>query len=185
MKKTMLSLALTLGCALALGTPAAAQNKKPQPYSTQPKLVPAKIKQGEADVFEVRGKASFTVTSANTDDTINGTITYTLPEEARKKLAELSGKKPAEIPATLTRPEVVAAFQKATACPVVHLEFNPMDFDVAGQRVHFSRLVLDVPDGPDEVAKHICVWTKQINGGRSRRGVIASLNRYINGETNN
>src|SRR4029453_11321304 len=172
MKKITLGLALTLGCWLAFGGAAAAQNKKPQPYSTTPKLVPAKLKKGDTDVLEVRGKASFTVTSANTRHTINGTITYTLPEDARKKIAEVAGKKITEVPANVTRPEVVAAFQKGTSCPSVHLEFNPMDFEVAGLNLSLGRFVLDVNEGPDEVAKHICVWTKQINVGRPRRGVI-------------
>ena len=97
-------------------------------------------------------------------------------------MAELTHKPVASIPATVTSKDVVATFQKATACPVVHLEFQPMDVDLAGVKDHFNRFVLDINETQQELAQLFCVWTRQINNGRARRGVIARMNVVLSGE---
>src|SRR5438309_8423027 len=114
---------LTGLCLLALAITAVAQQQpkvvKPETISTAPKLVITKLKIGEADSYEVRGKATFTLTAANSDDSVAGTLIYTLPDDARQKVAQMTGKQLSEIPASITTKDVVANFQKATACPVV------------------------------------------------------------------
>jgi hypothetical protein len=169
---------------LALSLTAAAQEKakKPETISTTTKLVISKLKIGEGYSFDVRGKATFTLTAANMDDTVVGTITYTIPDDARQKVAELTGKPLSQIPTSVTAKDVIAGFQKATACPTVHLEFSPMDVDIAGVRSHFNRFVLDINESSQELAQLFCVWTKQINNARARRGVIARMNVILNGE---
>jgi len=180
-------------CLLALTVSAAAQQQpkvvKPETITTPAKLVITKLKIGESDTYEVRGKATYTVTAANSDDSIAGTLVYTIPDDARQKVAQITGKPLTDIPATITTKDVVASFQKATACPVVHLEFTPMDISIAGVKDHFNRFVLDVNEtlpgatkGQQEIATLFCVWTKQINAGRARRGVIARMNVILNGE---
>ena len=159
-------------------------------YSTAPKLVIAKLKSGEADAYDVRGKVSFTITAANSDDTVAGTLTYTLPDDARQKIASMSGKAVNAISPTVTRKDIVASFQKATEPPVLHLEITGMDVDVAGVKMRFSRIVLDInardshPQdySVQEMEALITVWARQILNGRSRRGIIARMNKVINGE---
>ena len=159
-------------------------------YTTAPKLVIAKLKSGEADVYDVRGKVSFTVTAANSDDTVAGTLVYAIPDDARQKIAAMSGKAVGAIPANITRNDIIAAFQKATTPPVLHLEINAMDIDVVGVKMRFSRIVLDInareSNPPDysvqEMEALFTVWAKQIVNGRSRRGIIARANKVINGE---
>jgi hypothetical protein len=158
------------------------QTKKPDPFSTTPKLVVTKLKRGDADLAEVRGKASFTILAANSDDTMSGTMTYAIPDDARKEIAKQANKSLNDVPATLTQNDVVANFQKATACPAVHLEFSPMDIKVAGLDLHFNRYVVDVNESAAKIPTLICVWTRQINNGKARRGVIREMNDYINGE---
>jgi hypothetical protein len=151
-------------------------------YTTPPKTAVAKLKSGESKVYEVRGKVTFTLTSANTDDTMTGILVYTLPDEARRKIAGISGKPLNSIPASAQQKDVVGRFQDGAACPVVSVEIGATEIDVAGVKLSFNRIVTDVIETPEEVPQHICAWTRQINVKRQRRGIIASLNRLITGE---
>jgi hypothetical protein len=177
---------LLLVCLAAFAQPIApqpnAQGAKPVVYATSPKLAVAKLKSGEANVYDVRGKAAFTVTAANNDDTVAGTLVYTIPDESRQKIAQLSAKPLASIPASVTKKDVVAGFQRGTACPVVQLEIGATELDLAGVKLRFNRITLDVIETAEEVPQHFCAWTRQINAKRQRRGIIASLNRLIAAE---
>lgn len=180
-------------CLLGMGVIANAQTQytpKAVVFTTKPKMVIAKLKNGEADVYDVRGNVSFTVTAANSDDTVAGTLTYTIPDDARQKIASMSGKALNTIPATITRKDIIASFQKATEPPILHMEISATDIDVTGVKMRFSRIVLDInardSNPPDysvqEMEALITVWARQINGGRSRRGILARINKVINGE---
>jgi len=151
-------------------------------YTTPPKTSVAKLKLGESEAREVRGKVTFTLTAANYDDTVVGTLVFTIPEEARKKIAEASGEPLTSIPAIVSQKDVVAGFRKGTSCPVVSLEIGATEMDVAGAKLRFDRVVVNVIETTEEVPQHFCVWTRQINANRHRRGVIASLNRLITAE---
>jgi hypothetical protein len=158
------------------------QSAKPVVYTTPPKLAIGKLKSGESNLYEVRGKATFTITAANNDDTVAGTLIYAIPDDARQKIAQASGRPLNSIPASMMKKDVVAGLQAGTACPVVHLEIGPLVLDVAGTRLQFKRIVLDIIETTEEVPQHFCAWTRQINAKRQRRGIIASLNRLITGE---
>ncbi len=195
MSTKFLSVILTCICLLTINAVVNAQEPAVQPkpvaYTTAPKLVVAKLKSGDQDAYEVRGKVTFTVTAANSDDTVAGVFNYAIPDDARQKIASMSGKPMTSVPANFTRKDVIASFQKGTAAPVIHLEINPMDVDVAGVKMAFTRVVLDINGRePGTVAKYskeemevlFTVWARQINGGRARRGIISRVNRVINGE---
>ncbi|MBS1789923.1 MAG: hypothetical protein JST85_19525 [Acidobacteria bacterium] len=183
-----------LACLFGLSIVANAQAQQATPkkvaFTTAPKLVIAKLKSGEADVYDVRGKVSFTITAANSDDTVAGTLVYAIPDDARQKIASMSGKAVGAIPANITRNDIIASFQKATAPPILHLEINAMDIDVVGVKMRFSRIVLDINAREGHPADYsvqemealFTVWAKQIANGRSRRGIIARANKVINGE---
>lgn len=190
--RTALTLVILLGAAIA----ANAQQVTPKPvvFTTAPKLAIAKLKNSETDVYDVRGKITFTITAANSDDTLAGTINYTIPDDARQKIAAMTGKPLANIPSSITRKDVIAGFQKATAPPIIHLEISPIDVDVAGAKMHFNRIQLDVNarDGGniskfsnEEMEILITKWAQQILTGRARRGIIAVMNRRIAGEDDN
>ena len=148
-------------------------------YTTPPKTSVAKLKLGGSEAREVRGNVTFTLTAANYDDTVVGTLIFTIPEEARKKMAKVSGQPLTSIPASVARKDVVAGFQKGTSCPIVNLEIGATELDMAGAKLSFDRVVVNVIETREEVPQHFCVWTRQINANRQRRGVIASLNRLI------
>ncbi|MCG3163065.1 MAG: hypothetical protein JMDDDDMK_04443 [Acidobacteria bacterium] len=151
-------------------------------YTTPPKVSVAKLKLDESKVYEVRGKVTFTLTAANNNDTVAGILVYTIPDEARQKIAQVSGKPLNSIPATVTKKDVAAGFEDGAACPVISIVIGAMELDVAGVKLSFNRVVADVIETPDEVPQHFCAWTRQINAKRQRRGIIASLNRLITGE---
>jgi hypothetical protein len=148
-------------------------------YTTPPKMSVAKFKLGESEAREVRGNLTFTLTAANYNDTVVGTLVFTIPEEARKKMAEATGEPLTSIPASVSQKDVAAGFRKGTSCPVVSLEIGATEFDVAGAKLSFDRVVVNVIETLEEVPQHFCFWTRQINANRQRRGVIASLNRLI------
>jgi hypothetical protein len=151
-------------------------------YTTPPKTAIAKLKSGESKVYETRVQVTFTLTSANIDDTVTGILVYTIPDEARRRIAEVSGKPLNSIPMNAQRKDVTGGFRDGAACPVVSIEIGATEIDVAGVKLSFDRIVTDVIETPDEVPQHICAWTRQINAKRQRRGIIASLNRLITGE---
>jgi hypothetical protein len=155
---------------------------RPLIYSTPPKSFVAKLKQDASQTQEIHGKVTFTLTAANYDDTVAGVLVYLFPEEARKKIAQVSGKPLESIPTSLVKKDVVAGFQSGAACPRVGIEIGATSFDVAGANLDTSRIVVDVIETQDEVPQLFCAWTRQINAKRQRRGIIASLNRAITGE---
>ena len=161
-------------------TQAADTRQAPQiVYTTPPKMSVAKLKIGESEAREVRGNVTFTLTAANYNDTVSGTLVFTIPEEARKKIADASGEPLTSIPASVAQKDVAASFRKGTSCPEVSLEIGATEFDVAGAKLSFDRVVVNVIETREEVPQHFCVWARQINANRQRRGVIASLNRLI------
>src|SRR5574341_58708 len=188
--RTALTLVILLGAAIVVN---AQQTVTPKPvvFTTAPKLSIAKLKNSETDVYDVRGKITYTITAANSDDTLAGTINYTIPDDARQKIAAMTGKPLASVPSSITRKDVVAGFQKGAAPPIIHLEISPMDVDVAGAKLHFNRIQLDVNarDGAssskfsnEELEALLTKWAQQILAGRARRGIIAVMNRRIAGE---
>lgn len=188
-KFSLTTLMITL--LLALGVAAQAQTPKPVVYTTAPKLQIAKLKASETDVYDVRGKVSFTVTAANSDDTVAGTLTYTVPDDARQKIASMTGKPLNSVPATITRKDVIAGFQKGTSGAVIHLEIASIDLDAAGAKLYFNRITLDINGreganpakfSNEEMEALFTAWARQINAGRARRGIIAAMNRRLAGE---
>ncbi|MBO0859862.1 MAG: hypothetical protein J2P21_15640 [Chloracidobacterium sp.] len=169
---------------------AQAVTPRPVVFTTSPKLTVAKLRAGESDAYDVRGKLSFTVTAANSDDTVAGALNYEIPEDARRKIAVLTGKPLSGVPLSITYNGVIAAFQKMTATPIIHLEISPMNVVVAGAKMRFNRIVLDINARDssatkftnDEMEALFTVWARQIVAGRLRRGVIAMINRRIAGK---
>ncbi len=159
-----------------------ARQTNPVVYTTPPKTAISKLKEGESDVHEIRGKATFMVTAANFNDTVTGTLIYSLSDEDRKRIAQVSGKPMSSVPASVVKKDLVAGFEAGAACPVVSLEIAATELEVAGVKLSFNRIVADIIETQENVPQHFCAWTRQINAKRQRRGIIASLNRLITGE---
>src|SRR5262245_28143469 len=176
----------------AAAAPPAPVTPKPVVFATAPKLTVAKLKTGggENDNYDVRGKITFTITAANSDDTVAGTVNYTIPDDARQKIAAMTSKPLNSVPSSLTRKDTVAGFQKMTAPPIIHMEIGAMEGDVVGAKIQFNRIQLDITahDSTDkkysneEIETLLTKWAQQISAGRPRRGIIATMNKRIAGE---
>jgi hypothetical protein len=159
--------------------PADARQAPQVVYTTRPKRSVAMLKLGEAEALEVRGLVTFTLTAANYDDTMLGTVTFAISEESRKKIAEASCEPLTSVPKWVTRKDVVGVFRNGTSCPLIDIELGPTELDLAGGKLSLNRITVDVPETPQKVPQHFCLWTRQINANRPHRGVIASLNSLI------
>jgi hypothetical protein len=167
----------------AQGTaPGTTPGRSPIFYTTPPKLSRARAILDPLTEIRVTGQTVFTITRANDDDTITGTLNFALDTESRTKLGEALKKRSATLPATFTMTGAIAHFQKGTACPVAHLEIEPLVIDSASIKLSLPRLSLTILEGKDEITPQLCFWARQIGRGRMRRGVIAALNRMIQGD---
>ena len=174
--------ALLIFLLLLSGWPSQAQTRPPQVFTTPPKTVSVFLKQENKPDLEIRGKAAFTLTAAHDDDTLTGTFIYALPDDARQAIAKLANQPLSEIPAQLTKAEVKATFQKGSSCPWLRWEMNPETLAINGIQLRLKPVVLDVPDTRDYLSGLICHWARQFNVNRQRRGIVAAINRALNGE---
>lgn len=156
--------------------------KAPVVFTTTPKLVEAKLKLAGGSNAIVRGRATLTVTRANQDDSLTGTLVYLLPDEARQKIAQSSGLKLTDIPTGITQKDLTAIFHRGTACPLLRLLVSANDAEVANATLHLGSLALDVHETPAQINQLFCSWTRQINTKRQRLGIIAAINRLISVE---
>ena len=182
MKTVTLKVFMLSLCLFVVGISVQAQAKKGKTYTTAAKMVVTKLKVSDGESLDVRGKATFTLTAANNDDSLAGTITYVLPEDARAKIAQITGKPLAQIPASISQTDVVGQFQKLTECPVVNIDFPAMDLMVHGAKIHFNRFVVSIKEGEHDISIYVCTIAKQINKGLPRRGPIRRINEILNGE---
>jgi hypothetical protein len=182
MSRKFSSLILAFACLITTGMKATVQNAKPVVFTTLSKVTVAKMQSDESDVTEVPGRVTLTVTAANFDDTITGTIVYTISDNTRQKIAKASGKDLSIIPTTFFKKDVISSFPKGTACPVMHVIIPPTVIEGAGIGLELERTVVEINESQGQMAQLICAWTRQINANRHRRGIIAAINRFIAGE---
>jgi hypothetical protein len=161
---------------------AARAQTNPVIFTTVPKPVIGHLQSTGRNGFAVRGRASLTVAVANENDTLAGTLVYALPDDARQKIAQLSGKALKDVPGNITVKNVTASFQQGTACPLVKLDVSLKEADVAGVKLSFDRVNLDIHETPNQINQLFCGWTRQINAKRQRHGIIAAINRLLTTE---
>ena len=178
------SVCLMTGGWITFATMARAQ-AKPVVFTTTPKPVNTRLQFSDGSSFAVRGRASLTVTAANEDDTLTGTLLYVLPEDARKKIAQMASKTLNDVPSNVTMKDVSANFRHGTACPLMRLEVSVKEAEINGARgakLRFDRVALDIQETPAQINQLFCSWTRQINAKRQRHGLIAAINRMIQPE---
>lgn len=184
MNRKFASAVFVFACLMAGGrfapdTTARAQTK-PVVFTVTPKPVAGRLQLGDGSDFAIRGRASLTVTAANENDTLTGTLVYTLPDDARRKIAAAVGNGSLkDVPVSVTLKDVKANFRRGTACPLLRLEVLATEAAAGDAKILFDRIVLDIQESPDQMNQLFCSWTRQINAQRQRRGVIAAINRLI------
>jgi hypothetical protein len=162
---------------------------KPVVFATTPRPISAELQLSDGSSVAVRGRASLTVTAANEDDTLTGTLVYTLPDDARQKIARTANKNLKDVPSNITLKDVSAKFRHGTACPSMTLEVSVKETGIQvtggaieGTKLRFDRVVLNIHEAPDQMTQLLCNWTRQINAKRQRRGIIAAINRLLQPE---
>lgn len=164
------------------GTAAQSQLSKRTPvvYTTTPQRARVRVVINPLSEAEASGQATFTVTRANDDDSLSGTLQFAFDPDSRAKIAEIL--KLPEAPATLARTEVRARFRSGSACPVAHLELDQVTLEASGVRLILPKLILTIIEDKDAMTPQLCFLARQINVGKMRRGVIAAINSLIRGE---
>lgn len=155
------------------------QPKAPVVFTTAPKLVAANLKLADGSNSIIRGRAMLTVVKANQDDSLTGTLVFLLPDEARQKIAQSSGRKLIEIPTSISQKDLTANFHRGTACPLIKLLVSANDIEAGSSMLHFDGLALDIHETPAQINQLFCSWTRQVNAKRQRLGIIAAINRLI------
>lgn len=164
-------------------TPPQQIQQKPQTIATAGKVIKAAFTNNDREVRNVEIIAAFAISEARADDTVAGALVFTLPESSRRLIAESSGKQPSEIPASITQPDVIASFEKGTACPEVEFVFPPLDLNVASVKLQAKRFSLHLIETPQELPRLFCIWTRQINAHyENRQGVVRRINRLLKGD---
>jgi hypothetical protein len=175
-----------LVAALLISSPiglAGAQTRQPVVFSTPPQTMRLNIRSSSGAPRKLDALVTYTLTSAVADDTLSGRLTISFVSISKKNKPPVP--LPAEalqgLPQTVTKENVSAAFAKKTACPSLKLVIGPVELD--GSPVSIEGLVIMVPEKrDDELSQLLCFWTTQINSNRARKGIIAKINRLLQGE---
>ncbi|MBS1789922.1 MAG: hypothetical protein JST85_19520 [Acidobacteria bacterium] len=148
-------------------------------FSTPPVMVTARLNLADGSKSDVHGQATLTITRANEDDSVTGTLVYLLPDEVRQKIAQTSGQKLAEIPNRVTQKDLSAKFQRGTSCPSLKLQVSASEVAFGNAALLFDKVTVAIPETPAPINQLFCSWTRQINAKRKRLGIIAAVNRLI------
>lgn len=180
--KSMTVLVGTLALLLirASSGPVSAQSHRPVVFSTPPQKVELILRYPDSS-SKVEARVSYTITSANADDTLTGTLGISFPGKPTKR-REPAAKVEAELPHSVSETGVVASFHKQTSCPRLGIEVGPLELTIHGKKVSIERFELAINETKDEMSQLLCFWTKQINANGLRRGIVARINRLINGD---
>ncbi|MEP7271349.1 MAG: hypothetical protein ABI882_07575, partial [Acidobacteriota bacterium] len=148
---------------VAVMGPARAQARRPVVFSAPTQTVKLRIRSADAGEIIRPARATFTLTSANVDDTLTGTLTLTFLDEARKKAKGPDQTDSTQIstarvpaPATLTpmtEVGVLASFRKDSGCPVIRLEIGPLKLSPGGVELSIQTFRLVIHEAPDEMSQ--------------------------------
>lgn len=154
--------------------------RAPVIFTTPPKLVEAKLKLADGSNSTLRGRATLTIVKANENDSLTATLVYLLPDEARQKMAQSSGRKLADIPTNVTQKELTVNFHRGAACPLIKLMVSANEVEIGNNiALHFDNFALEIHETQAQINQLFCSWTRQINTKRQRLGIIAAINRLI------
>lgn len=135
--------------------------------------------------IRVQALASLTLIEANADDTLRGLLVLTLDESERRRLSRLKGQSDLDwqtLPEMLGRREVRIKWVRGTACPDLDLELPSFNLDYAGRKLEVPafRFRIDIAQETVEaIPQLLCGWTRQINTGHPRLGIILAINRLL------
>jgi hypothetical protein len=156
---------------------------KPVVFTTPPQRI--ELRRPD-DPQTYHGQASLTLLEAGSDDTIRAQLVVTLTSEERQRL----GQPGLELPETIGRQELRLRWHKGTSCPDIDLDLPTVRLAVSqavsqavnGRQLETrpTRVRIDVSLRTVETLPQLlCSWTRQINAGRPRQGIIMAINRLL------
>lgn len=163
------------------GIGVSAQTSLPAAYTSSSGSYILILNSAGSESIKVKVDGSFTINSAGNDDTVKGTLLFSLNEENRLKIAGRMQGGSQSVPANITRSDVIGHFVKGASCPTIRLAIEPLDLKTGGIEGRTGRLIFEFHETRDQMAELFCVWTRQINARKSRRGVVAAINKLMLG----
>jgi len=148
---------------------------KPVVFTTPPQRI--ELRRPD-DPQTYHGQASLTLLEAGSDDTIRALLVVTLTSEERQRL----GQPGLELPETIGRQELRLRWHKGTSCPDIDLDLPIVRLAASGRQLETrpTRIRIDVSLRTVETLPQLlCSWTRQINAGRPRQGIIMAINRLL------
>lgn len=167
-------------CLLFVLASAQEKPKKCHPAITDSKKLTGTIRVNDRETIEIVGKATYTVTALNSDESLAGTFVFVFAETGRQKIAQAMNKELSEIPASIDQQEVIAQFAKLTECPVLQFDLPAMVLEIAGAKMQLKRFTLNLKESDDEPTLILCTLARQITGGIGRRLNRQALNQRLN-----
>jgi len=134
------------------------------------------------------GTASLTLVEAHADDTLSGLLILTLNDEELGRTEMKQGKKGPppiardQLPAKTIRRELRLHWQRGTACPELELPITPFKFTLGETEFETLPFRLRIQESQERLTQLLCSWSRQINAGRPRQGIIMAINRLLVGE---
>lgn len=181
MEFLVLTLSLIIGFG-AFGPVTTLQSRRPVVFATSPQTLAFVLDNQPHTRSDLQAIATFSISSANLNDTLAGSLTFTLSDKTRANIALASDKPVGAIPSTLVAKEITARFRKGATCPALRIEMEPVNLAIEGIQLRFSQFTLVIKESKDDISQLLCFWTKQINASGHRRGIISRINRLLAGE---
>jgi len=124
----------------------------------------------------ITGQVTLTLLEANPeDDTLRASLHLaSLRGSRRNPPSDLWEKAPG--PFVL---EVRASWQKGTSCPTLILRIPALELPAESGPLPIPSFALKVEETEAEIPQLLCSWTRQINAGRSRLGILRALNHIL------
>jgi hypothetical protein len=151
---------------------------KPVIFTTPPQRILIRLTDQRQNSQYLAGQASLTLLEAGSDDTLRALLIISLPGEERRRL----GKQGLELPETIHRQEMQLRWHKGTSCPDIDLDLQATRFEVNGLQMVTgqTKVRIDVSLRTVETLPQLlCSWTRQINSGRPRLGIVMAINRLL------
>ena len=124
----------------------------------------------------ITGQVTLTILEANPeDDTLRASLRLASVRGSRSNSpSDLWEKAPG--PFVL---EVRASWQKGTSCPSLVLRIPALELPAESGPRSLPAFALKVEETEAEIPQLLCSWTRQINAGRSRLGILRALNHIL------
>lgn len=153
--------------------------QKPEQLLSAPVDFTGSYSTNRKDVKLVSGKALFSVSEIQSDNSVKGVLTISLSEQARKDIASLASKPVSNIPITLKVKDASFFLDKKSMCPVITLNPELHDIPFLGGTFRLEPFIIsiDLGNNSKELSGAVCSWERLV---KRRNGHAAQLGNYIN-----